>query len=586
MPLSTERPAWAAGARELSSVSSFGGKEPLRLPFDLQRHHLFYGAVGAVSMLLVAAATGVSPLVGLALIAALGVAFAVALNEMIGLVLLAALVPATSGLARGVPVPGVRLSQALIGGLGVILLLCARRFVRWTALDWLALLYAVATLVLGGWDMIKAGQHIGSSELQLLLGPFQFLLLYRAIVVTARTPERRALVLRLVLWASVPVALLAIGQQFNFPGVRTLLVHLTHNDVYAAGSSARVTGPFPLWHNLAGYMFMILLTIAALLLRRVSNVLSRPVLIGIAAVDAVALIETLSIAPIIGVIAGVVILGVWLRGVTRVLAGAAVVVILAAALFGPRLSGRLTQEFSRSPGAQRSAVVPQTIQYRFDLWTSELLPLLKGHEVTGYGPVLPSQLQDFPYTESLYINLLYRGGVILLVVWVLLFGAMGFAGLRSRRDRDPLQQALGAVLLTAVLCLVFMQAIEAYFLDDGTPQVLWMLLGLLAFREALPTPAYARRRQDVLNRRAWAGNVEMALQTLDPGSQTLLRMSYRHGLSEAELVGVLGLTPGSIAEWRAAALDRLAVRANMTPGAVEGVLRDAEQGDARALVRT
>jgi hypothetical protein len=576
MPLSAERPIWATGGHELASVSSFGGREPLRLPFDLQRHHVFYGAVGVVSIAVVAAGAGFSPLVGLALIAAIGLAFAVALNEKIGLVLLAVLVPATSGLARGVPIPGVRLSQALIGGVGVILLISARRFVRWTALDWLALLYAVATLALGGWDMVKQSQHIGQSELQLLLGPFQFLLLYRATLVTARTPERRALALRLILWASVPVALLAIGQQFNFPGVRTLIVHLTDNDVYSAGSAGRVTGPFPLWHNLAGYMFMILLTIAALLLRRVRSVLSQPVLVLIAALDAVALVETLSIAPIIGVVAGVAILGLWLRGITRVILGFAVVVILGAALFGPRLSGRLTQEFSRSPGTQRSAVVPQTIQYRYDLWTTQLLPLLKGHAVTGYGPVLPSQLQDFPYTESLYINLVYRGGVILLVVWVLMFGAMGFAGVRSRRDRDPLQQALGAAVATAVLCLVFMQGIEAYFLDDGTPQVLWMLLGLLAFRDAVPLPAYANRVQNALSKRAWASNVAMALDTLDPGSQDLLKLSYRHNLGDDELVGVVGLSPEAIAEWRGAALERLALRADMSPPAVEAVLRENE----------
>ena len=66
------------------------------------------------------------------LIAVIAVAFAVALNEMIGLALLAALAPATAGLARGIPIPGLRFSEALIGGVGLILLVSARRFVRWT----------------------------------------------------------------------------------------------------------------------------------------------------------------------------------------------------------------------------------------------------------------------------------------------------------------------------------------------------------------------------------------------------------------------------------------------------------------------
>ncbi|MBV9604680.1 MAG: O-antigen ligase family protein [Solirubrobacterales bacterium] len=565
------------GGQQLASVSSFGGAEPLRLPFDVQRYHLFLAAVAAVAMALVAAATGLSPLVGLALIAAIAVAFAVALNEMIGLVLLAALAPACAGLARGIPVPGFRFSEVLIGGVGVILLVSARRFVRWTALDWMALLYAVATLCIGGWDLLSQGQHINRGELDTLLGPLQFLLLYRATAVTARTPERRRLALRVMLWASLPVALLALGQQFNLPGIRSLIVTLTGNDVYSAGdSAARVTGPFPLWHNLAGYLLMYLLTIAALLLGGVTDVMRRSFLILIALIDAAALLETLSIAPIIALVAGVAILGVWFKGITRVFAGLAVVIVAGLLLFGARIDARVTQEYGRAPGTQGSALVPSTIQYRYDLWTNELLPALKGHVTTGYGPVLPAQFANFPWTESLYVNLLYRGGVILVVIFLGLATTMIAAGFAARRDRDPLQKALGAAVVVGALSLVVIGLIESYFTDDGPPQVLWMLLGLLAFRDAVPMSAYASRVHDAVNRRAWASNVAMALETLDPGSQDLLRLSYQHGLSDDELVGVLRLSDEAIVEWRSAALQRVALRANMSPPAVERVLRTQE----------
>src|SRR3984885_3714080 len=566
------------GSRQLASVSSFGGEEPLRLPFDVQRYHLFLAVVAAVAMVLVAAAAGFSPLIAVGLIVAIAVAFAVALNEMVGLALLAALAPATSGLARGIPVPGLRFSEALIGGVGIILLVSARRFVRWTPLDWLALLYALATLCLGAWDVLAQGQHINQSELDTLLGPLQFLLLYRATAVTARTPERRRVALRLMLWASVPVALLAIGQQFNFPEVRSLLVTLTNNNVYSAtNTAARVTGPFPLWHNLAGYMLIYLLAIAALLLRGVTDVLSRGSLVAIALVDTVALVETLSIAPIIALVAGVAILGIYFKGITRVVAGLAVVIIAGLLVFGARIDARFTQEYGRAPGTQGSALVPQTIQHRFDLWTTELIPALKGHVVTGYGPALPPQFANFPYTESLYINLLYRGGLVLLAIFLGLAVSMVVASLRARLDRDPLQKALGPAVAMAVVALVVIGFIESYFTDDGPPQALWMLLGLLAFRDALPLPVYTNRVQDALSRRAWATNVAMALETLDVGSQDLLRLSYRHALSDDELVGIVGLSPEAIDEWRSAALQRLAVRANMSALAVEGVLREADE---------
>jgi hypothetical protein len=565
------------GGRQLASVSSFGGREPIRLPFDIQRYHLFLWVVAAVAMVLVAVGAGISPLIAVGLIAVIAVAFAVALNEMIGLALLAALAPATAGLARGIPIPGLRFSEALIGGVGLILLVSARRFVRWTPLDWLALLYALGTLCLGAWDLLSQGQHISQSELDTLLGPLQFLLLYRATAVTARTPERRRVALRLMLWASVPVAVLAIGQQFNFPGVRSLLVTLTKNEVYSAtDTTARVTGPFPLWHNLAGYLLMYLFTLAALLLRGVEDVMRRSFLVAIAVIDTIALIETLSLAPIIALVAGVAILGIYYRGFTRVVAGLAVVIVAGLLIFGARLDARFSSEYGRAPGTQGSALVPQTVQYRYDLWTTELLPALKGHVTTGFGPALPPQFANFPYTESLYVNLLYRGGVVLVVIFLALAVAMVAAGVRARRDRDPLQKALGPTVVLGVVALLVIGFLESYFTDDGPPQVLWMLLGLLAFRDALPLPAYANRVTDPLSKRAWASNVAMALDTLDLGSQDLLKLTYRHNLSDDELVGVVGLSPEAIAEWRGAALQRLAVRANMTPLAVEGVLRDSE----------
>ncbi|MGH2859562.1 MAG: hypothetical protein ACRDMJ_18975, partial [Solirubrobacteraceae bacterium] len=476
-----------AGARRLASISSFGGEEPVRLPFELQRRGVAFIVIGALAMAAVAVATGVRPIVGVGMVAAVAAALAVALNEVLGLVLLAVLAASTSGLARGVPIPGVRFSEVLIGGVGIVLLTCARRFVRWSAVDWLALAYAVATFVIGGFDVLARGQALHFSELQTLLGPCQFLLLYRATVVTARTPRRRRLAMRLMIWASVPVSLLALGQQANFPGVRSLLVTLTRNNVYAAGSAtARVTGPFPLWHNLGGYLLLILLATIALRMRRVEGVVRPRLMLAIALLDTVALVQTLDLGPLGGLVAGVVILGIWLgdlRTLSRAAIGAVIVAAIGMAVFGSRLDARFTQEFSRAPGAQRSALVPQTIQYRFTLWSDELLPLLRGHMVAGYGPRLPPQLQNFPYTESQYVNLLYRGGIVLLAVWAALFVAIGAAGARSTRDRDPFQHALGAAVATSVICLAFMQILEAYFVDDGTPQVLWMLLGLLSFHE-------------------------------------------------------------------------------------------------------
>lgn len=563
------------GAQQLAAISSFGGEEPLKLPFDIQRTHVFLFAVAIISMIAVAAGAGLQPVIGVGLVLALAAAMVVALNQTAGLVLLATLAASTSGLAKGIPVPGMRFSQILIGGVGVMLLATARRYVRWSAFDWLALLYCLGTLVIGAIDMLSFAQPFNQGTINLLLGPFQFLLLYRATAVTCRTTERRKLALRLMIGASVPVSVLAIGQQFNFPGFRSFIVTITKNNVYAAGATGRVTGPFPLWHNLGGYLFLLMLTMVALHLKGIRDVLPRRVMGIIFVLDAIALLETLDIAPILALVAGILIVGVWLGGFSRVLIGLAVAVAIGLTIFGGRVNGRVGSEFNRSPGASRSALVPQTIQYRIDLWDQELIPLLKEHPLTGYGPNLPSQLQNFPYTESQYVNLLFRGGVLLLGIWVAMFVAMGRAGLKSaRRDEDPFQNALGAAVAVGILCLFFMQSIEAYFVDDGTPQVLWMLVGLLSFHELpkrslLPVkPAF----ENPLTRRAWASNVAIGMESLDPSSQELLRLIYTERRPRNEVAAVMGLDQKSVDRWQNSAVDRLADFCAMDPARVRTTL--------------
>jgi hypothetical protein len=479
-PLSGE-----AGRRDLARLSSLAVPEPLTLPLELQRSGPFLALIAAASMAAVGAAAVVQPFAGVAMVIGIALAFAVALNHRLGLVLLAVMVPMTSGLARGLPAPGLRLSELVVGLVATVLLVTARRRVRWTALDWVTLLYALATAALGSYDLLLRDAPFSQEGLGTLLGPFQFLLLYRAVAVSANEPESRRLVVRLLLLSSVPVALLAIGQQFDVPGFRSFVATLTGTDIYAEGGG-RATGPFPHWHNLGGYLFAILLLVAGLLLAKVRGVLSQQAIVAIAIVDAIALIQALSIAPIFGVVAGALILGVWLGGLSRMALGLAAAALVAVLLFGSQLESRSDQQFTRSPGSDRSPLVPQTVQHRYDLWTSELLPNLEGYWVTGYGPDLPPELQDFPYTESLYIGLLYRGGVILLAIWLLLAVVLAVVGWRSARSSDPLQRALGAALVAALVCLVFMHFMESYFIGSGTPQVLWIMAGLLAFRELRP----------------------------------------------------------------------------------------------------
>jgi hypothetical protein len=478
-------------------------------------------------------------------------------------------------MARGLPAPGLRLSEGVVALVGGMLLLSARRRVTWTALDWTALLYAAATLAMGGWDLLQRGVPFSQDLVGPLLGPFQFLLLYRAIAVTATTPERRRTALRCLLLASIPVAVLAIGQQFDAPGFRSLVVTLTGNDIFGSDGTRtiRATGPFPHWHNLGGYLLVLLLVNMALLIRRVDGVLPRWGLLSVAALNAIALLATVSIAPIISAIAGALILGVWFGGLGRMVLTLAIGALVAAGLFAPTFEARFNEQFQRAPGVERSAFVPQTVQYRYDLWTTQLLPELDGRWLTGYGPDLPPAVRNFPYTESLYLGLLFRGGVVLLLAWVALTAAMAWAGFRSTRDRDPLQQALGASVAVAIFVLIFIQVFQAYFFDAGCPHALWAAIGLLAFREVDDRPVGGPGAEiDAMQRAAAGRRVRAALETFDPGTRALLQLSYSHQVPDEDVVDVVGVDFATMRSWRAVALGRLSTLTRLPEGHVRAIL--------------
>ena len=192
-------------------------------------------------------------------------------RPVIGAYTLVAVVPPVSGLRAGLPVPQFRLSEVLVASVGVLLLLIARpgQTPRWRAFDWLALGYAVANAVLGAGDLLARGSPISIANADKLLGPLQFFLLYRAVLATLTTQRQRQAALRLMLFASVPVSLLAILQEIHAPGIVNFLANITDSQAFPTNVGvARATGPFALWHDLGSYLFVIVMLGVALLINQ------------------------------------------------------------------------------------------------------------------------------------------------------------------------------------------------------------------------------------------------------------------------------------------------------------------------------
>lgn len=506
---------------------------PPRRPEPLARSLLVL--FGAGSIVLVGAATALDPLLGAAALAAVAVGLALLERPQLTALLAVALVPATSGLERGFPVPGLRLSELLTVAFAAAVLLPGRRSApRWRALDWLALLYVVATAGLGYAGALRHDIALDAAAIGTLVGPVQFLLLYRCVAVGLVTEHGRVRALRALIGPVVPVALLAVAQRFGPSRVNDLLTDVTGSTAYDENVLyfvPRVTSAFPHWHVLGGYLMIVALLLVALLSSTRQRVAPPPVLWATLALATGALLLTLTAAVALGLLAGTLLL---LRTARR--PGRSLLVLggggaLALAAGWPLIAGRVSDQLTGAGDTW----VPETLSTRMEIWTEQYAPVLADRLLLGYGPTLPPEVV-WRYTESLYVSLLLRGGVLLLLVHTALF-AVAVLTLRPRPGDPGSATDAARALRAATIVLVPLHAVFPYFVTTGLPHVWWVLLALGSplLRDQVQVVGRARLHREVqrITLRRPAGD------DLEPGVGELLagRAQPAEVGEEAELVG-------------------------------------------------
>lgn len=454
------------------------------------------------SSLAVGIGTAVRPLAGVAVIVATVAGLSILYRPVQASLVVVALAPILSGLRRGLPIPGLRLSEVLAVGVGALVLISAdaRDAPRWRAFDYIALSYATLTLVFGSVDLIMRGDPFSGAAVGTLLGPFQFVLLYRLTLTTLRGHYLQGCALRLILLASVPVALIAILQRVGLGALQQLAVSLTGNDsftVQAGTGTLRAVGLFPHWQVLGGYLFIVMVLAASLLTEGSHRVLRQRWLVAVLVTTGAGMISTGTFTTLIAVVAAVLVLGVWTGHGKRVLAGLAVAGLVGAVVFGQLAQRRFNEEFTASTGSSQT-VIPRSVENRITVWTRDFFPLIGKNEITGYGPALPANL-TFPYTETLYITLLLRGGVPLLVSYAALMAAIAFVATARLRETAPEDRALARSMILVVGILAVIQTLEPYFITSGLPQIFWILSALLLG----PRPGVKPGPISVNTSRAW-----------------------------------------------------------------------------------
>ncbi len=423
---------------------------------------------------------------GFGFVAAIALVCIVLARPVFGGFLLVAAVPALSGLAPGVLTPNIRASEALIGLVGVTILIATRRVaaVRWGPLEWLLLAYGLLWALLGAYNALTLGQHLSFAAIGTLVGQLQFFLLYRSVRVTLRTPRQRLNAVIAMMAVTVPLAVLAIAQEVNIGGLRTTLTNLTGNaSPLQSSGTIRATSLFGNWAALAGYLFPLLLVLVALgLSGRIRRHRGLALIAGIAMVTGILLTAELSI--LICLVVGLVVMGVQYGRSRKMLTWFAIATAIAIIVVGPVLAQRLGDQFGYVAGSSKTtSIEPQTVAFRQNIWTQQYLPAIAERPLTGYGTQLPATIQ-WPYPESQYVGILIEGGYPLLVMYVLLVVGMLVQANRAARSPDTLQRAIGRALLISVVSLILLGITWPFLSNGGMPQVLWCLF-------ALATPAQA-----------------------------------------------------------------------------------------------
>jgi hypothetical protein len=439
------------------------------------------------SAVLIGASTGLQPRLGAAALLAVIGGLVILLRPTTAVLAMMAMAPVICGLKRGLLVPGLRPSEVLMIGLAVpvLLLTGGRSSTRWRALDTIALAYVVATLVLGAADMLVRGDRFTAELNGKLIGPLQFFLYYRAIVVTLSNARLVRRAMRVILLTSIPVSIITLLQFFNVGPTRALILEATDSPALRASATGlfRASGIMEHWHSLGGYMIVIALLCVALLLNEGQDVLSRRVLMTVLAFATVAIVATLTLVVIAGTIVGAIGLGMAARRTKTVLAWLAIGTLISAVSLGPFIAARLSTQFgtqvAQASGGEGPSFLPQTIRYRVDVWTNQYLPVVTDNLLTGYGPGLPPNV-NWEYTESVYITILLRGGVPLLATYAaLMIAAWSVARYVASRG-PPAERSAAQAMMIMVLVLVPMQFINPYFTNTGLPHILWALFGVVA----------------------------------------------------------------------------------------------------------
>jgi hypothetical protein len=367
-----------------------------------------------------------------------------------------------------------------------------RRPLTFTGLDLAVLAFCLGSVLIP-WAVIKLGTLDTDTDTWFaVLSPLQYLVVYLLFSRVEFTEANLRLLINVTLLSSVIVALVALAELANAPGVRQVIATYYPPPPSAPGLIVSVYRPTSLLgHFSAVGAFALFNMILALALAAARHRGFSSIWLGVVmALNVAAILATETWAPLLVAPLAVLMIVVYARHIPWQLGFAPPAFIGAVIAFWPSVSARLLEQ-----RGVRGSLLPESMQVRIGYWQDYFLPsLLNHHAWFGTGTLIPSEVPRplVGFVDNGYLWMAYRAGLPGVILMLLFLGAIAVAGWSLRTSLQPWHVALGATCLAMVSSIALLELTSEYLTFTSVTQEFWMLAGLLAAAITQRRPVAAR----------------------------------------------------------------------------------------------
>ncbi len=412
-----------------------------------------------------------------------------------GAYLMVLLVPIVVGLGRGKFVPVLRPNEALILFVLGVAILCGAfgkttgrvRLGPMTSVDRaFALLFIAGSVLPLVVQLFRSDKPTVEDTFQ-LLSLIKYYVGYRLLLALVRDDRQMLTAAKLMVAASMVVAVIGIMQYARILGMQEILAGLYDSgQVRQSLEVHRATSTLGVWQALADYLAVHAALCLGLLAARVPGARGgataphairgfwRWALTGALLLSIAGALATATLTAVLALLLALGMMATFGGYLRRAALCAIPLTLVAVILFLPAIQERLDYQYN-SWGADGS--VPVTWEYRITNLTTIFWPAVENDLLFGVAPsVSPDLAWQFPENQQMY--LLYQGGLIYVAAYFIFMWVVLRASWRFLKRLDGPALAVGRAAFIAWTLMLVLGLFDTHLTMAGEADAAWTLLAL------------------------------------------------------------------------------------------------------------